>query len=86
MLDMKKITILVDNIPLRVNSKNSKRKTYTSLVRPKLEHSSCVCDPHTKSQIHQLKIVQQEQLGTPAKYITIPAQLLKYYKHSIGQI
>jgi hypothetical protein len=37
---------------LRVNSKTVKEKADTSLVRPKLEYSSCVWDPHTESQIH----------------------------------
>ena len=32
---------------------------YTSLVRQKPEYSSCVWDPHTKSQIHQLEMVQR---------------------------
>ena len=43
---------------LRVNSKTVKEKAYTSLVRPKLEYSCCVLDPHTKSEIHQLEMVQ----------------------------
>ena len=43
---------------LRVNSKTVKERVYTSLVRPKLEYSSCVWNPHKKSQIHQLEMVQ----------------------------
>ena len=33
----------------RVNSKTVKEKTYTSLVRPKLEFSCCLWDPHPKN-------------------------------------
>jgi hypothetical protein len=76
---------------LRVNSKTVKERAYSSLVRPKQEYSNCVWDPHTKSQIHQLEIVQSRaeqlhELGTPAIDTTIPAQLLKCYKHSIDQL
>ena len=42
----------------RVNSKTVKEKAYTSLVRPKLEFSCCLWDPHPKTQIHQLEMVQ----------------------------
>ena len=44
---------------LRVNSKTVKERAYSSLVRPKLEYGNCVWDPHTKSQIHQLEMVQR---------------------------
>ena len=44
---------------LKVNSKTVKEKAYIALVRPKLEYSSCVWDPHTKSQTHQLEMVQR---------------------------
>jgi hypothetical protein len=76
---------------LRVNSKTVKERAYSSLVRPKLEYGNCVWDPHTKSQIHQLEMIQSRaeqlhELGTPATDTTIPAQLLKCYKHSIDQL
>ena len=60
------------------NEKTVKEIAYTSLVIPKLEYIRCVWDQHTKSKIHQL--------GTSATDTTIPAQLLKCYKHSIGQL
>jgi hypothetical protein len=44
---------------LRVNSKTVKERAYTSLTRPRLEYNSCVCEPHTKSQIYQLEMVQR---------------------------
>ena len=44
---------------LRVNSKTVKERAYASLVRPKLEYSSCVWDPHTKSKIDQYEMVQR---------------------------
>ena len=44
---------------LKVTSKNVKEKAYTALVRPKLEYSCCVWDPHTKSQENQLEMVQR---------------------------
>jgi hypothetical protein len=44
---------------LRVNSRTVKERAYSSLVRPKPEYSNCVWDPHTKSQIHQLEMVQR---------------------------
>jgi hypothetical protein len=34
-------------------------KAYTSLIQPKLEYSSCVWDPHTKSSISKLEMVQR---------------------------
>ena len=33
--------------------------TCTSLIRPKLNYSSCVWDPHTKSNISKLEMVQR---------------------------
>ena len=52
---------------LRVNSKTVKERAYSSLVRPKLEYNNCVRDPHTKSQIHQLAMVQR-RAATWARY------------------
>ena len=65
---------------LRVNSKTVKEKAYTPLVRLKLEYSSCLCDPHTKSQIHQLKMVQCRA----ARY-TCNRYHNSVTEHSIGQ-
>jgi hypothetical protein len=48
---------------LKVNSKSVKEKAYTSLIRPNLEYSSCVWDPHTKSNIINSKWSVQQQLG-----------------------
>jgi hypothetical protein len=46
---------------LKVNSKSVKEKAYTStsFIRPKLECSSCVWDPRTKSNISKLEMVQR---------------------------
>ena len=44
---------------LKVTSQNIKDKAYRALVRPKLEYSSCVWDPHTKSKENQLEMVQR---------------------------
>ena len=43
---------------LKVNSKSVKEKAYTSLMRPKLEYSSCVWDTDTKYNISKLEMVQ----------------------------
>ena len=65
---------------LRVNSKTVKEKDYTPLVRLKLEYSSCLCDPHTNDQIHQLKMVQRRA----ARY-TCNRHHNSVTEHSIGQ-
>jgi hypothetical protein len=39
--------------------KKVKEKAFTSLIGPKLEYSSCVWDPHTKSNISKLEMAQR---------------------------
>ena len=44
---------------LKIQSSKVKEHAYKALVRPKLEYSSTVWDPHTKSQINQIEKVQR---------------------------
>ena len=51
---------------LKVSSTKIKERAYQSLVRPKLEYNCCTWDPHTKSQIHQIEMIQRRA----ARYTT----------------
>ena len=44
---------------LRVNSKSAREKAYKMLVRPKVEYSASVWDPHTKDQISSIEKIQR---------------------------
>ncbi|KAK3104461.1 hypothetical protein FSP39_002497 [Pinctada imbricata] len=51
---------------LKVPSTKIKERAYQSLVRPKLEYNCCTWDPHTKSHIHQIEMIQRRA----ARYTT----------------
>ena len=44
---------------LKESSKHIKERAYMSVVRPKLEYSSCGLDPHNKNQNNQIEMVQR---------------------------
>ena len=45
---------------LRISSQPVKTRAYQSYVRPKLEYASTVWDPHTKSNISKIEMVQRQ--------------------------
>ena len=51
---------------LKINSSKVKDHAYKAIVRPKLEYSSTVWDPNTKSQIDQIEKVQRRA----ARFVT----------------
>ena len=44
---------------LKTNNQNTKSQAYQALVRPKLEYSSSVWDPHTQDSISKIDMVQR---------------------------
>ena len=44
---------------LKVNAPKIKEKAYNSMVRPLVEYSAVVCDPHTLTNIDQVEMVQR---------------------------
>jgi len=51
---------------LKINSSKVKEHAYKAIVRPKLEYSSTVWDPHTKREIDQVEKVQRRA----ARFVT----------------
>jgi len=51
---------------LRINSRDVKERAYFSLVRPQIEYSNTVWDPHQKQDINELDKVQRRA----ARYVT----------------
>jgi len=51
---------------LNIGSTSDKEQAYQSLVRPSLEYVCSVCDPHLKSDINKIEMVQRRA----ARYIT----------------
>ena len=51
---------------LNIGSTSVKEQAYKSLVRPSLEYVCSVCDPHLKSDINKIEMVQRRA----ARYVT----------------
>ena len=63
---------------LKVSNTNIKSKAWQALVRPKLEYSCSVWDPHQSHHTHKLEMVQRRAAGLCATITTIPVVSLTW--------